>query len=399
MYVELQLSAQDVTELQRKQDLRAVNIDTSRTDMPPTSQTFTSAPGSSSSQFSPQRPRTHFNSKDCTSLSENTTRTQTCYDQFCPSHSSPGRTLASVCPHHSCSQQSGCLLSSSSAESPMPASIEKVCFVSFFTKSNDTQINYVCIIFVLLAVWCSDFISSGANQAARSHHRKFCQPLSRFLLRDIFWWVCILAWGSWHLSGWKQSQKLIFNAQVLYPFFSLLLSGTLASSPQSSISQHQHGVAIILQILDDLLKAPYRHQGPPPAPSGLHSPISNTEEEQSKAESKTVTEKQKNDQLRSTSGELYNYTELYFMVNFRWILPFLYLCRWVAVTFNHPGESNAAFQAKAAAGYDASEAPAKAESQEKPNLNTSPIPTTSLSSLTCWLTDVLTVMASERKQL
>lgn len=127
MYVELQLSAQDVTELQRKQELRAVNNNnSSRTDTPPASPTSTSAPGLSSSHFSPQRARTHFDSKDCTSLSA--THTQTCYDQFCPSHSSPGRASASVCPHHSCSQQSGCFLSSSSTESPMPASaIEEVC--------------------------------------------------------------------------------------------------------------------------------------------------------------------------------------------------------------------------------------------------------------------------------
>lgn len=142
MYVELQLSAQDVTELQRKQDLRAVNINTSRTDTPATSQTFTSVPGSSLSQFSPQRPRTHFNSADCTSLSGSGTHTQTCYDQFCPSHAAPGRALASVCPHHSCSQQSGCSPSSSSAKSPIPASaIEKVCHVSSFIKSNNTQMH------------------------------------------------------------------------------------------------------------------------------------------------------------------------------------------------------------------------------------------------------------------
>lgn len=101
-------------------------------------------------------------------------------------------------------------------------------------------------------------------------------------------------------------ESWILNAQVRYPFFSLLLSGTLAPSPQSSISQHQHGVAIILQILDDLLKASYRCQGPQPAPSGLHSPAKNTEAEQSKAESKTETEKQGTDPPRSTPGELYN---------------------------------------------------------------------------------------------
>lgn len=141
MYVELQLSAQDVTELQRKQDVRAVNSNTSRTDTPPTSQTLASVPGSSLlSQFSPQRPRARFNSTHCASLPESGSPTQTCYHQFCPSLSSPGRPLASVCPHHSCLQQSGCSPSSSSPESPIPASaIEEVCCVSSFIKSNNTH--------------------------------------------------------------------------------------------------------------------------------------------------------------------------------------------------------------------------------------------------------------------
>lgn len=154
MYVELQLSAQDVTELQRKQDLKAVHINPSRTDAPPTSQTFTSAPGSPLSQFSPQRPRTHFNSKDCPSLSENATHAQTCSHQFCPSPSSPGRPLASVRPRLSCPQQSGCSPRSSSAESPASA-VEKVCLVSSFLKSNNTQMNYLCTIFVLPAAQAS----------------------------------------------------------------------------------------------------------------------------------------------------------------------------------------------------------------------------------------------------
>lgn len=92
--------------------------------------------------------------------------------------------------------------------------------------------------------------------------------------------------------------------QADYLLFSVLLSGTLAPSPQSGISQHQRGISIILQILDDLLKAPYRSQGPPPAPSGLRSPVPTTEEEQSRAKNKKVAEKQRTDQLRSTSGEL-----------------------------------------------------------------------------------------------
>lgn len=308
MYVELQLSAQDVTELQKKQDLRAVNINTCRTDTPPTSQTFTSVPESSSFLFSPQRPRTHFTSKDCTSLSENATHTLTCTDQFCPSHSSPGRALASVCPHHSCSQQSGCSPSSSSAESPMPVSaIEKVCLVSSFIKSHNTQINYLYIIFLLLAAQTSSAQEQIKQPGAViesfvSHSPGFYSGTFSgehvYSPEDHYTWVAENSHKSW---CWA------FNAQVLYPLLSLLLSGTLASSPQSSISQHQHGVAIIMQILDDLLKAPYRRQGLPPAPSGLHRPVSNTEEEQSKAESKTVTEKQRADQPRSTSGEHYNY--------------------------------------------------------------------------------------------
>lgn len=89
MYVELQLSAQHVIELQRKQDPRAANIHTSGTATPPTFHTFTSEPGLSSSQFSPQRPRTRLNSKDCTCLSESATHTQACSDQFSASRSSP----------------------------------------------------------------------------------------------------------------------------------------------------------------------------------------------------------------------------------------------------------------------------------------------------------------------
>lgn len=95
-------------------------------------------------------------------------------------------------------------------------------------------------------------------------------------------------------------------AQVIYAHFSVLLSGTLAPSCQSSVSQHQHGIAIILQILNDLLKAPYRSQGPASAPSGLQSPVKNTEE-QGKAKRKAATDKQRTDQVRNTSGELYSY--------------------------------------------------------------------------------------------
>lgn len=158
-------------------------------------------------------------------------------------------------------------------------------------------------------------------------------------------------WWSSDLSSWKQLQKWIswnFDVYVCTGYLLsllVLLSGTLAPSCQSSISQHQHGIAIILQILNDLLKAPYRSQGSAPAPSGLQSPILNTEEEPSKAKKKAATDKQKTDQLRNISGELYiywMYTKLYSMFKLRPFLAFSYLCRWASVRFNRSEESNTA---------------------------------------------------------
>ncbi|CAG07724.1 unnamed protein product [Tetraodon nigroviridis] len=125
MYVELQLSGQDVTELQRKQDPGAENIHPSATD--------TWVPGRSSSQFSPRRPRTRLNSKDCASLSERAAQTRTCWDGSCSSCSSPGQASASACPRHSWSQQRG----SSSAEGPTPApAVKKVGVLSSFAVTT-----------------------------------------------------------------------------------------------------------------------------------------------------------------------------------------------------------------------------------------------------------------------
>ncbi|XP_034038789.1 midnolin-like [Thalassophryne amazonica] len=52
--------------------------------------------------------------------------------------------------------------------------------------------------------------------------------------------------------------------------FSGTFSGTLAPSSQSIISHPQRGVAIILQILDDLLKAAFPPRDPPPTAPHLH---------------------------------------------------------------------------------------------------------------------------------
>ncbi|XP_031593942.2 midnolin-like isoform X1 [Oreochromis aureus] len=68
--------------------------------------------------------------------------------------------------------------------------------------------------------------------------------------------------------------------------FSGTFSGTLAPCSQSGFSHPRRGVAIILQILNDLLKAAYHHQGAPvplplhrcPAPGAEVSPLLTAEE-------------------------------------------------------------------------------------------------------------------------
>lgn len=139
MYVQLQLSAQDVTELQRKQDLRAANVHSSSTQA--------SVPGRPPPRFSPQRPRAHFNSQDRGCLSEKATQTQTCWDPSRSSHSSPGQASASACPRHSRSQHRGCSPSRSSAET----AVEQVGLLSSF-RCDNTQFTFLCIVSLLLAV-------------------------------------------------------------------------------------------------------------------------------------------------------------------------------------------------------------------------------------------------------
>uniref|UniRef100_A0A8C9XBH7 Midnolin-like n=1 Tax=Sander lucioperca TaxID=283035 RepID=A0A8C9XBH7_SANLU len=77
--------------------------------------------------------------------------------------------------------------------------------------------------------------------------------------------------------------------------FSGTFSGTLAPCSPSNVSHPPRGIAIILQILNDLLRAAYHHQGAQPAPPHLPCPDANppaspplTAEEQSKAKSKTL---------------------------------------------------------------------------------------------------------------
>lgn len=138
MYVQLQLSAQNVAELQQNQDLRVQSGSELQTGLPtavrmshpesatgsttsPASQTSTPASGSSdstsSTQFSAQRPRSSFNPTGSTSHSYTTARAVTCHHHSSPLQSCPPRpthtsspsisnlSLASGCPHPSCPLQ------------------------------------------------------------------------------------------------------------------------------------------------------------------------------------------------------------------------------------------------------------------------------------------------------
>lgn len=135
MYVQLQLSAQNVAELQQNQDLRVQSGSELQTGLPtavrmshpesatgsttsPASQTPThSSDSTSSTQFSTQRPRSSFNPTGSTSHSYTTARAVTCHHhssplQSCPTHpahtsstSISNLSLASGCPHPSCPLQ------------------------------------------------------------------------------------------------------------------------------------------------------------------------------------------------------------------------------------------------------------------------------------------------------
>lgn len=92
---------------------------------------------------------------------------------------------------------------------------------------------------------------------------------------------------------------------VYFSCFHFIPSGTLAPCSQSSVSHPRRGITIILQILNDLLKAAchhHHHQGASPALSSLHCPASNpvvsqtpTAEQRSKAQCEA---------LNKTPGEL-----------------------------------------------------------------------------------------------
>ncbi|XP_068557957.1 midnolin [Cebidichthys violaceus] len=274
MYVQLELSAQNVAELQRHEDLSS-NLQTglaaaagmsapdssSKTAGPP-SRSSTRAPDSSDStsviQLSAPRPRTSLNS------------------------TAPGsHSLTAALPHRSCPPQSthtsSPVLSASSSPSgrPHPSSPPPAATPA-----------------------CSP-APTGSIPGPRS-------PASASTLEE----SDVHASSTAELS--KQPGAVIESFVSPSPgVFSGTFSGTLAPCSQSGFSHPRRGIAIILQIFNDLLRAAYRHQGAQPAPPHQpHRPDSNpaaslllTEEEgPSRAKSKTLAT-QRAEQLSKTPGE------------------------------------------------------------------------------------------------
>ncbi|KAF1383956.1 hypothetical protein PFLUV_G00137210 [Perca fluviatilis] len=272
MYVQLQLTAQNVAELQQHRDIRAGSSSELQTGLPaaarmshPDSSTnatgSTTLPASQSSavaqdspdstpsiQMSTQRPRTSH------SLTTAPPR------QSCPPRStltsSPllsTPSLPSGCPHPSCPLPAATPICSPAPSSSIPGP-QSPALASTFKESN-----------------------AHASSTAEP-----CKPPGAVI------------------------ESLVSHSPGV---FSGTFSGTLAPCSPSNVSHPPRGIAIILQILNDLLRAAFHHQGAQPAPPHLPCPDANTPasppltaEEQSKAKSKTLAT-QKTEHLSKTPGE------------------------------------------------------------------------------------------------
>ncbi|XP_039998620.1 LOW QUALITY PROTEIN: midnolin-like [Xiphias gladius] len=278
MYVQLQLSAQDVKELQQDGDARARSSSELQTGLPtagsvsrpvsasawsstnnagsntsPASQTSTQAPDSADStppvQPGTRRPRTTFNSTAPTPDSPTTVPAINCHHcsslpQSCHSINTSPPVLSTIslpsgCPHASCPLHAATPVCSPaptgcSPEPPSPVP------PSTFKKSN-----------------------VHASSTAE---------------------LC------------KQPGAVIESFVSHSPgVFSGTFSGTLAPYSQGNINHPRRGIGIILQILNDLLRAACYHQGAPPTLPQSHCPVLNlpvspvlTAEEPSKARSKPL---------------------------------------------------------------------------------------------------------------
>lgn len=252
MYVQLQLSAQDVKKLQQNMDSKArsssehqtglktpcgVNHSASTYTTGSTTSSAAQTPSSASdspdptSQFSPQRQRTSFSSAAPATHSSTYVQSPSSQLHSQTAHTSPHvpstPSLPSGCPHPSSPLEATapvCLTGPSDSNpgppSPAPGST--------FTESN----------------------ISASSTAQMS----------------------------------KQPGAVIESFVNHSPgVFSGTFSGTLAPCSKSGINHPRRGIAIILQILNDLLRAAYHHQGAPtalplhPRPAS-NSPIGSAEE-------------------------------------------------------------------------------------------------------------------------
>ncbi|XP_076601396.1 midnolin-like [Chaetodon auriga] len=281
MYVQLQLSAQNVAELQQHQDLRAGSSSKLQAGLPgmthldsanstgsttsPASQTSNPTVDSASSgQFSAQRHRPSFNSTASASLSSTTAPAVNCHHPSSPHQSCPPHSTNTSSPISSLSLPSGCPHASCPLEAATPV--------------------------------CSP-VPTGSIPGPRSP-----PPASTYRESEVD--------ASSTAELCKQPGAVIDSFVSHSPgVFSGTFSGTLAPCSQSGTSHPRRGIAIILQILNDLLRAACHHQGASPAFSPPHCPASNpaasqlhTAEEQSKAKSETLVT-QRAERLSKTPGE------------------------------------------------------------------------------------------------
>ncbi|XP_038558338.1 midnolin-like [Micropterus salmoides] len=286
MYVQLQLSAQNVEELQQHRDLAAGSCSELQTGLPaavrmsssplawstnttgsntsPVSQSILTSDSTSSVQFSPLRPRSSFNSTAPTSHSSTTGSGVICHHHSSPHQSCPPHSTHTSSPILSTSLPSGCPRPSCPPQAATPV--------------------------------CSP-VPTGFLPGPQS-------PVPASAFKE----------GNVHASSaadlCKQPGAVIDSFVNHSPgLFSGTFSGTLAPCSQSSSSHLRSGISVILQILNDLLRAAYRHQGARPTLPHLHCPAPNpsvscplTAEEQSKAKSKTLVT-QRPEQLSKTPGE------------------------------------------------------------------------------------------------
>ncbi|XP_044225052.1 midnolin-A-like [Thunnus albacares] len=237
MYVQLQLSAQDVVELQQDRDSRARSSSKLQTRLPAeasacsstnTTDSTTTSPTSQISSPAPDTPDSTF------PVQLSTQRPTTVPAVNCHRHSSS---------HHSCppcsTQTSATILSTSSLSSCSP---HPSC-----PRQATTPV-------------CTPGPSPGPSSPV---------PASTFKESNVN--------SSSTADLCKQPGAVIESFVSHSPgVFSGTFSGTLAPCSQSGIRHPRRGIAIILQILNDLLRAAYHHQGASPTQPHLHCSASNT---------------------------------------------------------------------------------------------------------------------------